>query len=87
MHDNVKIVTAGEDAIASILEHIESLQRLRDEELGGRLDDLEKELSEKEKAAVAEESKLKATKDNVKQEEKKRAQINKGINSVRKRIK
>ena len=69
--------------IKKIIEHIENLQRIRDEELGGRLEELETELSGKEKAAVTVESALKASKDNVKQEEKKRAQINRGIASVR----
>jgi hypothetical protein len=46
------------------------------------LEELESDLSSKEKAAVKVEAALKATKDNFKQEERKKTQITKGMNSV-----
>lgn len=60
---------------------IEELQRQRDEELGGQLENLEAELAEKEKSAMKIEASLKAVLDNVKQEQRKTNQIIKGMNT------
>ncbi len=70
--------------MASIAERIQSLQQIRDGELGGKLEELEKDLVTAEKAVVTTESALKAVKDNIKGEEKKRTQIQKGMTSVSK---
>ena len=62
--------------------NIETLETRRDEELGGRLTELEENLKEKETEHLKADSTLKAVKDNKKQEEKKIAQITKGMNTV-----
>ena len=51
------------------------MQRQRDQEQGGKLEQLEKELKEKEKDTIKVESSLKSVKDSKKQEEKKKQQI------------
>lgn len=66
----------------AIGQRIEELQRQRDEELKGRFAELEKELGEHEKTAMKTENALKTVKDNKKQEDKKKATITKGMNSV-----
>ena len=65
----------GEKQIESISERIEELQKQRDQEQGGKLEQLEKELKEKEKDTIKVESNLKSVKDSKKQEEKKKQQI------------
>ena len=65
----------GEKQIESITTRIEELQRQRDQEQGGKLEQLEKELKEKEKDTIKVESNLKNVKDSKKQEEKKKQQI------------
>ena len=65
----------GEKQIESITTRIEELQRQRDQEQGGTLEQLEKELKEKEKDTIKVESNLKNVKDSKKQEEKKKQQI------------
>lgn len=73
----------GEQEIQRIQSRIEELQRRRSEELGCKLEQMEEDLASKEKNAVKTDSSLKAVKDNMKQEEKKKNQIHKGMTSVR----
>merc|ERR1712088_747699 len=68
-------IVEGEKQIESITTRIEELQRQRDQEQGGKLEQLEKELKEKEKDTIKVESNLKNVKDSKKQEEKKKQQI------------
>jgi structural maintenance of chromosome 2 len=77
-----KEIADGEEQVKAIQAHVRELQRQRDEELGGRLEELESRLSAKEKSAAKAETALKTSKDNKKQEEKKRVQIEKGMNTV-----
>jgi len=65
---------------------VEELHKLLEGELGGRLDQLEKDLSDREKTSVTLESSMKAVKDNAKGEEKKRAQIQRGMDSDQKHL-
>ncbi len=65
---------------------IEHLQHLRDKELGSRLEELETDLVEKEKAANKVESATKVVRDNIKQEDKKKAQTVKGMKSDQKHL-
>lgn len=58
------------------------LQTQRNVELGGKLEELESELKGKETNAVQIEASLKSIKDNVRQEEKKKKNIEKGMASV-----
>ena len=74
--------TDGIATIGDLGVNIETLETRRDEELGGRLTELEENLKEKEKEHLKADSTLKAVKDNKKQEEKKIAQITKGMNTV-----
>ena len=73
----------GEGFIEELGENIKTLEKQRDEELGGRLTELECNLKEKEKDNLKAETNLKTVKDNKKQEEKKMTQIQKGMNTVR----
>ena len=68
----------GEQQIKEINEKIEELQKQRDQEQGGKLEILEKDLKDKEKDAIKIEAHLKSVKDSRKQEEKKKGQILKG---------
>ncbi len=77
------MLTDGEATIEEYGVNIKRLEKQRDEELGGRLTELEETLKEKEKENMKAESNLKAVKDNKKQEEKKMTQIQKGMNTVR----
>lgn len=77
------ILSDHQTEIKTIQSKIEALQQKRDEELGGRLVELEADLSGKEKNAVKLEASLKATRDELKQEERKKKQIEKGMTSVR----
>ena len=70
-------IVEGEKQSEEITQRIEELQRQRDQEQGGKLEQLEKELKDKEKDTIKVESNLKNVKDSKKQEEKKRQQINK----------
>ena len=74
--------TDGIATIGDLGVNIQTLETRRDEELGGRLTELEENLKEKEKEHLKADSTLKAVKDNKKQEEKKIAQITKGMNTV-----
>merc|ERR1712203_728647 len=56
-------IVEGEKQIESITTRIEELQRQRDQEQGGKLEQLEKELKEKEKDTIKVESNLKNVKD------------------------
>ena len=75
---------AHEEQMKAIGEQLAELQRARDEELGGRLKELEDEAKEKDKQALKLDSNIKANNDARKQEEKKRAQIVKGMNTDKK---
>jgi len=79
-------IVEGEKQIESITTRIEELQRQRDQEQGGKLEQLEKELKEKEKDTIKVESNLKNVKDSKKQEEKKKQQIIKGKNTDEKAL-
>ena len=65
---------------------IAELQRTRDEELGGKLQELELALKEREKETVKAELALKGNNDSKKQEEKKKQQIARSINSDKKAL-
>ena len=73
----------GEGFIGELGENIKKLEKQRDEELGGRLTELEGGLKEKEKENLKAETNLKTVKDIKKQEEKKITQIQRGMNTVR----
>lgn len=75
-------IKAGEEEMTVVKARIEELQRHRDTELGGRLEELESDLSTKEKSSLKVEAALKVVKDNVKQEERKKNQIKKGMGTV-----
>ena len=83
LNDEIKI---NEEQIAEMRRKIEDLQKRRDEELGGKLSDLEAALKEREKETMKAESAMKANTDTKKQEEKKRQQIIRGINSDKKAL-
>jgi hypothetical protein len=72
----------GETSIEEIRANIVRLEKQRDDELGGRLTELENELSVREKEHMKAQTALEAAKDNKKQEEKKRGQTQRGLNSV-----
>jgi len=80
-----EIVTGGEQ-IAEMTNQITELQKRRDEELGGKLNELEAALKERDKDTMKAESSLKANNDTKKQEEKKRQQIVRGINTDKKAL-
>ncbi len=84
LSDVQEAIREGENRVKEIQERLGELQRQRDEELGGSLGQAEKEHSEKEKEVVKSEAALKAVKDNKRQEEKKKKQIEKGRNSDQK---
>ncbi len=79
-------VEDGEGEIKSIQARIEELQQKRDGELGGRLQELNEEASKKGSAVQSLENDIKVVKDNARQEEKKKAQIVKGMNSDQKHL-
>merc|ERR1712223_268695 len=83
LNDEIKI---NEEQIAEMRRKIEDLQKRRDDELGGKLSDLEAALKEREKETMKAESAMKANTDTKKQEEKKRQQIIRGINSDKKAL-
>ena len=72
--------------IAEMTSQIAELQRTRDEELGGKLQELEFALKEREKETMKAESALKANNDSKKQEEKKKQQITRSINTDKKAL-
>jgi len=85
--DMTKMQEAMEEAIEQMKAmeaKVQELQRARDEELGGKLKELEAEAKECEKATLKLDAEIKARSDGKKQEEKKRTQILMGINSDRK---
>lgn len=65
---------------------IAELQRTRDEELGGKLQELELALKEREKETMKAESTYKSNTDSKKQEEKKKQQITRSINTDKKAL-
>merc|ERR1739842_77743 len=65
-------IVEGEKQIESITTRIEELQRQRDQEQGGKLEQLEKEVKEKEKDTIKVESNLKNVKDSKKKKKKKK---------------
>merc|ERR1711997_248020 len=83
LNDEIKI---NEEQKVEMQRKMEDLQKLRDEELGGKLSDLEAALKEREKETMKAESAMKANTDTKKQEEKKRQQIIRGINSDKKAL-
>ena len=83
LNDEIKI---NEEQKAEMRRKIEDLQKQRDEELGGKLSELEAALKEREKETMKAESAMKANTDTKKQEEKKRQQIIRGINSDKKAL-
>jgi len=87
MEAEAEKVEEGEKEIGRIHTRVEELHRLREGELGGKLDELERVLSEREKTAVTLESSIKATRDSAKGEEKKMMQIRKGLDSDHKHFK
>ena len=74
---------AGVTHIEEFRANIARLEQQRDEELGGRLTELEDGLKDAEKANIKSESQLKGEKDNKKQDEKKIAQLEKEMVTVR----
>ena len=87
--DMVKLKQDIENSINKIAEmtnQIAELQRTRDEELGGKLQELELALKEREKETMKAESALKANNDSRKQEEKKKQQIARSINTDKKAL-
>ena len=87
--DMVKLKQDIENSINKIAEmtnQIAELQRTRDEELGGKLQELELALKEREKETMKAESALKANNDSKKQEEKKKQQIARSINTDKKAL-
>ena len=72
--------------VAEMASQIAELQRTRDEELGGKLQELELALKEREKETMKAESALKANNDSKKQEEKKKQQITRSINTDKKAL-
>ena len=87
--DMIKLKQDIESSIQKIAEmtnQIAELQRTRDEELGGKLQELELALKEREKETVKAELALKGNNDSKKQEEKKKQQIARSINSDKKAL-
>ena len=72
----------GDTLIDQLKVKIVHLEKQRDEELGGRLNELEDELKDSEKSNLKAETNLKAEKDLKKQNEKKVTQIQKGMSTV-----
>ena len=72
--------------IAEMTNQIAELQRTRDEELGGKLQELELALKEREKETMKADSALKSNNDSKKQEEKKKQQITRSINTDKKAL-
>jgi len=71
----------GEEEVGRIEAEIKELERQRDNELGDQVSDKEAVLQEKEKKEAKVSSALKTLKDNVKQEGKKKAQIEKSVSA------
>ena len=79
-------IETGKKQIADMTNQIAELQKKRDEELGGKLTELEAALKERDKDTMKAESASKANNDAKKQEEKKRQQIVRGINTDKKAL-
>jgi len=77
---------AYEQQIREIGEQLAELQRARDQELGGRLKEVEAEAKEKDKETLKIDADIKANNDAKKQEDKKRNQIVKGMNTDKKML-
>ena len=73
------LIKQGEEEIAETDVAIQELERARDNEIGGQVAEKETLLREKEKLEAKATSQLKTLKDNVKQEDKKRKQIEKSL--------
>ena len=73
-------IEAGLKEIEELESAIKELERARDTEMGGELEQRETFLKEKEKEEAKVSSTLKTLKDNIKQEERKKKGIEKVIN-------
>ena len=80
-------IKEGEEEVSKIEAEIKELERERDNEIGDRVADKEATLKDMEKKEAKESSALKTLKDNVKQEVKKRVQIEKNISEDQKALK
>ena len=80
-------IKEGEEEVGRIEAEIKELERQRDNELGDQVSDKEAVLQEKEKKEAKVSSALKTLKDNVKQEGKKKAQIEKSVSEDQKALK
>lgn len=81
-----EMLKQGEEELAEIDVAIKELERARDNEIGGQVSEKEELLKEKEKQEAKASSALKTLKDNVKQEEKKKKQIEKGLGDDQKTL-
>ncbi|QQP49642.1 Structural maintenance of chromosomes protein [Caligus rogercresseyi] len=81
MEDLRSSISNGVKEIANIKTRISELEKQRDEELSGKLEDLEDELKEKSNECMKLEASLKSLVDNKKLEVKKCQQIQRGINT------
>ncbi|XP_047490218.1 structural maintenance of chromosomes protein 2-like [Penaeus chinensis] len=79
MQDIQQRISDGAREVKELDNQIIQLQQLRDNETGGRLQELEKILKEKEKAEVKLSAALKNLKENIKAEEKKKKQLEKSL--------
>ena len=79
-------IKSAEEQISEMRAKIAELEKIRDGELGGKLQELEFESKERDKETMKTESAQKANNDAKKQEEKKRQQIIRGINSDKKAL-
>jgi len=81
-----ELLKQGEEEMAEIEVAIRELERARDNEIGGQVSEKEDALREKEKHEAKVTSALKTLKDNVKQEDKKKKQIEKGLSDDQKTL-
>merc|ERR1712233_302546 len=84
--DIQELLKQGEEEMAEIEVAIRELERARDNEIGGQVSEKEDALREKEKHEAKVTSALKTLKDNVKQEDKKKKQIEKGLSDDQKTL-
>lgn len=82
--DIAKAVEEGEVEERQLQEEIKELERARDQDLGDNLADKDNALKEKEKTEAKAASAVKTLKDNIKQEERKRKQVEKSLADDRK---
>jgi len=81
-----ELIRQGEEETAEIDVSIKELERARDNEIGNQVKEKEEELKDKEKIEAKMTSALKTLKDNVKQEDKKKKQIEKGLGDDQKTL-